>query len=207
MKIDSILFDLDGTLWDSVDGILFTWNQVIEQHHNFRPPITRQEQESLMGLQMDEISRRLFPMESPERQQALMAECMELENQYLAQHGGRLYPGVMETLEVLSKKYPLCIVSNCQKGYIEAFLQAHQLEPFFADFLSYGETLQSKGENIKLVMERNGFQYPIYVGDTQGDRNSAQYANIPFVYAAYGFGTVDDYDAEIQSFSQLLQLG
>ena len=53
MECDGILFDLDGTLWDSVDGILKTWNQVIENHNWFRPAITRQEQESVMGMQMD----------------------------------------------------------------------------------------------------------------------------------------------------------
>lgn len=206
MKIDSIIFDLDGTLWDSVDEIILTWNQIIAQHDDLRPPITRQEQESLMGLQMDEISRRLFPGETPERQKSLMAACMDEENRYLTQHGGRLYEGVAETLRKLAEKYPLCIVSNCQKGYIEAFLQAHKLEYLFTDHLSYGETLLSKGENNKLVIQRNGFRHPIYVGDTAGDRQSALDAGIPFVYAAYGFGTVDDYDAEIQSFSQLLDL-
>lgn len=206
MKIDSILFDLDGTLWDSVDEIILTWNRIIAQYDNLRPPITRQEQESLMGLQMDEISRRMFPGETPERQKALMAECMEEENRYLAQHGGRLYEGVAETLRKLEEKYPLCIVSNCQKGYIEAFLQAHKLEHLFTDHLSYGETLLSKGENNKLVIQRNGFRHPVYIGDTAGDRQSALDAGIPFVYAAYGFGTVDEYDAEIQGFSQLLDL-
>lgn len=159
-----------------------------------------------MGLQMDEISRRLFPGETPEQQKALMAACMEEENRYLTQHGGRLYEGVAETLRKLAEKYPLCIVSNCQKGYIEAFLQAHKLEHLFTDYLSYGETLLSKGENNKLVIQRNGFRHPVYVGDTAGDRQSALDAGIPFVYAAYGFGTVDDCDAEIQSFSQLLDL-
>lgn len=206
MKIDSIIFDLDGTLWDSVEGILLTWNRVIAQHENLRPPITRQEQEGLMGLQMDEISRRLFPGEPSERQKNLMELCMEEENRYLAQHGGILYEGVEETLRKLAEKYPLCIVSNCQKGYIEAFLQAHKLGELFTDHLSYGETLLSKGENNKLVIQRNGFQNPVYVGDTAGDRQSALDAGIPFVYAAYGFGAVDEFDAEIQEFSQLLNL-
>lgn len=205
MKIDSILFDLDGTLWDSVDEIILTWNRIIAQE-GCRKPITRPEQESLMGLQMDEIARRLFPAEPPQRQNALMAACMEEENRYLAQHGGRLYEGVAETLRKLAEKYPLCIVSNCQKGYIEAFLQAHKLGHLFTDHLSYGETLLTKGENNKLVIQRNGFQNPVYVGDTAGDRQSALDAGIPFVYAAYGFGTVAGWDAEIQTFSQLLDL-
>ena len=51
----------------------------------------------------------------------LMDECCEQENIYLAEHGGILYPKLEETLQKLSEKYPLFIVSNCQDGYIQSF--------------------------------------------------------------------------------------
>lgn len=206
MKIDSILFDLDGTLWDAVDAIVATWNTVLVRHPGLRPPITRGEQESVMGLQMDEIANRLFPKEPPARQMALMEECVTEENNYLYQHGGILYPGVVETLEQLHKTYPLYIVSNCQSGYIEVFLHAHRLETYFDGFICYGDTKRSKGENNQLLIQRYGLQQPIYVGDTASDRKSARDAGIPFVYAAYGFGQVAEYDAKIESFEDLRQL-
>ena len=206
MHCDGILFDLDGTLWDSVDEIIYTWNQVLEEHHWFRPPITRSEQESVMGLQMDEIARRLFPGYSFETQMDYMEQCIQKENAYLRQHGGTLYPRLEETLKILSKDHRLCIVSNCQKGYIEAFLAAHRLEQYFCDHQCFGDTGLSKGENNKLVIRRNGVQATVYVGDTQGDRQSAMDAGIPFVYAAYGFGTVTDYQAKVEQFSELAVL-
>lgn len=206
IQCDGILFDLDGTLWDSVDGILETWNQVIAQHNWFRPAITRQEQESLMGLQMDEIAKKLFPGFPFSQQMAYLDECMELENAYLRVHGGVLYPAVEETLKALSARHKLCIVSNCQKGYIEAFLEAHHLEPYFCDHLSFGDTGRSKGENNREIIARNGFQNPVYVGDTQGDRQSALDAGIPFVYAAYGFGCVTEYAAKVERFCQLKEI-
>lgn len=206
MKIDSILFDLDGTLWDAVDKIVATWNLVLARHPGLRAPITREEQETFMGLQMDEIAHRVFPKEPPARQLALMEECVTEENQYLYEHGGTLYPGVAETLEKLHKKYPLYIVSNCQSGYIEAFLHAHKLERHFDGFICYGDTKLSKGENNRLLIQRYGLQAPVYVGDTAGDQKSALDAGIPFVYAAYGFGQVGEYDAKIESFPALQQL-
>lgn len=206
MNFDGILFDLDGTLWDSVEGILLTWNRVIARHGQFRPPISRGEQEGLMGLPMDEIARRLFPDEAPEEQKRLMDECAREENEYLAVHGGILFDGVRQTLEQLAKTHKLCIVSNCQCGYIEAFLQAHDLGRYFADHLSFGETGLTKGENNRIVIERNGLQRPVYVGDTQGDRQSALDAGIPFVFCKYGFGSVDECDAEISEFSELIEL-
>lgn len=206
MKADAILFDLDGTLWDSVDQIVLTWNQVLERHNWPRPPITRQEEEGVMGLQMDVIAKKLFPQEPEERRMALMTECVQVENAYLRVHGGKLFPQVEETLQQLQKSCRLCIVSNCQKGYIESFLEAHQLGRYFTDTLCFGETGRSKGENNLTVIARNGFQNPVYVGDTQGDRNSAKFAKIPFVYAAYGFGTVDGYEERVETFSQLAEL-
>lgn len=206
IRCDGILFDLDGTLWDSVDGILKTWNQVIARHDWFRPAITRQEQESVMGMQMDEIAKKLFPGYPFSQQMAYMDECMELENAYLRVHGGILYPDVEETLKALSGHYKLCIVSNCQKGYIEAFLEAHHLEPYFCDHLSFGDTGRSKGENNREIIARNSFQHSVYVGDTQGDRKAALDAGIPFVFAAYGFGMVTEYAAKVETFAELKEI-
>ena len=54
-----------------------------------------------------------------------MDEMCSYENEYLSIHGGTLYPGLEDTLKELKKNYRLFIVSNCQSGYIEAFLHAH----------------------------------------------------------------------------------
>ena len=70
----------------------------------------------------------------------------------------------------------------------------------------YEATRRPKGENIRLVMERNGLAHSIYVGDTQGDRDAAQLAGIPFIYARYGFGEVDGYDHAIDSLLELPEL-
>ena len=203
MKTDAILFDLDGTLWDSVPEVLMTWNQLISRYPGLRAPITRDEQQSLMGLQMDEIARRVFPKESSARQAALMEECVLEENNYLYNHGARLYPDVPETLKSLYRHYPLLIVSNCQSGYIEAFLHAHQLERYFTDYISFGDTGQSKGENLKTICRKHAFLNPVYVGDTQGDQDAADFAEIPFIYAAYGFGGSSRYYAKIDQFADL----
>lgn len=206
MTADGILFDLDGTLWDSTSEILKTWQIVLDRHPNVRGPITMEELRGLMGLPMNVIASRLFPGLGEEEQMALMRECCQEENDYLRQHGGRLFDGVEETLLELKKRYKLCIVSNCQKGYIEAFLTAHQLWDVFDDYLSFGETGLTKGENNRQVIARNGFENPVYVGDTQGDLQSAIDAGIPFVFCRYGFGQVTHFDETIDSFRQLLNL-
>lgn len=206
MKHDSIIFDLDGTLWDSTEGICETWNQVLAGYPEVNQVITAENLHGCMGLQMGAIAEKLFPGQSPSLQTELMEKCCELENEYLAEHGGILYPDLKSVLEKLSGQYKLFVVSNCQKGYIESFFAAHDTAKYFTDIECYGNTDLSKGENNKLVIERNNLKNAVYVGDTQGDADSAEFAGIPFVFASYGFGSVKKYDYIINKFSDILNL-
>lgn len=204
MKAEAILFDLDGTMWDAVDGILMTWNQVVTNHPECRKePISSEELSGCLGLPMTEIGQRLFPKATQEEQQMLLDECCALENQYLSEHGGILYPKLEETLLALKKDYKLFVVSNCQKGYIESFIKAHKLEKCFDDIECWGNNLLPKGENNKLIMERNNVTRAVYVGDTAGDEESARVAGIPFVYASYGFGEAKEPDFVLTEFAKL----
>lgn len=206
MKFDAILFDLDGTLWDSVDEVIQAWNSVILRYPGLRGPLTRGEQEKLMGLQMDDIARRVFPNVDDKEQLRLMDECVAVENELLARTGAKLYDGLEQMLEVLYEKHTLCIVSNCQLGYIEAFLHAHKLEKYFTDYICFGDTGLRKGESILKLLSRHKFSSPIYVGDTQGDCDEAHYAGLPFVYAEYGMGTSRGEDYRIGKPLDLLNI-
>ena len=206
-KYDSIIFDLDGTLWNSSKPICEAWNIILDRHKEIvREPIIIEELGQCMGLPMYDIAAKLFPDEKEEVRNALMDELCEFENGYLEKMGGVLFPGLEATLKELKTKYPLYIVSNCQDGYIEAFLQYSKLGEYFKDFTCPAYTGRLKGENIRIIMERNGLSAAVYVGDTQGDANSCKEAEIPMIYAAYGFGEVEKADASIQSFDELLDM-
>lgn len=203
-KIDSIIFDLDGTLWDSTDGICDAWQIILDKHPEIkRQKITRDDLEKCMGLPMYDIAAKLFVNETEEVQKSLMDEMSSFENKYLEKRGGVLYDGLKETLEILQKNYKLYIVSNCQDGYIEAFIKAHNMQKYFLDTECWGRTFLTKGENNKMLIERNGLKNPVYVGDTQKDAQSAKEAGIPFVYAAYGFGDVSEYDYYLDKITRL----
>ncbi len=206
MPIDSLIFDLDGTLWDSVDGIVTSWNMALKKYPEIQMELTREQVISVMGTQLPEIARRFFKNIEEEKRQEIMKVCSQEECNYLKRKGGVLYEDLEETLEKLSKKYKLCIVSNCQCGYIEGFLAYHQLEKYFIDIQDAESTGLTKAENILKVIERNHLKAPVYVGDTEKDQKSAREAGIPFVYASYGFGKVTTYDYQISTFKELLQL-
>ena len=97
----------------------------------------------------------------------------------------------------------MAVVSNCQEGYVKAFLDSMDMWKYFVDYEEWGRTFLSKADNIKLVMERNGEDKGIYVGDIQKDCDSAHAAGVPCIYAAYGFGEISDAEGRIDSFSEL----
>jgi len=192
---DSIFFDLDGTLWDAVSEIAASWNQTLTACGVARTPLTTEELRPCMGMLLPDIGAKLFPELPPQRRAEVVAQCCEAENAYLAEHGASLFPGVPEALEQLTGHVPLLVVSNCQDGYIEAFFQGTGLGRYFQDFECAGRTGLSKSGNIRLAAERNGFQHPVYVGDTELDAVAAKEAGVAFVHAAYGFGQVADVPA------------
>lgn len=204
--MDSIIFDLDGTLWDPTEVVVKAWNNVLYKHEEINREITKEELAAVMGLQVKEIGKKLFPELKEDLQQDILNKCCEVECEYLGRQGGRLYDRVEEVLESLSHKYKLFIVSNCQDGYIETFYHYHKLDKYFSDFENPGRTGLSKGENIKLIMKRNNLLKPVYIGDTEGDYQASAFAGIPFIYAEYGFGKVNRFDSIIKSFDELLDL-
>ena len=205
--MDGIIFDIDGTLWDSTVQVAEAWNTALRERTELGITLDSKELGSLFGKTMSEIGDALFPMlGTPEERCAVLDICYEYENAYLSEHPGLLYEGVRETLPKLAAKYPLFIVSNCQCGYIEVLLESTGLGPYIRDHLCFGETGTPKGQTIRTLMERNGLEDVVYIGDTQGDADACREAGVPFVYAEYGLGNVPDAKVRIRKFSDLESL-
>ena len=198
-----IIFDVDGTLWDSGPQVTQAWNEVLSQYPQVNRQITTEEMYRYMGHTMDELGRMMLPKVDAELRTRIMNQCMEYENEYLADHPGTLYPGVREVLENLSKNWELYIVSNCQTGYIEVLLSSCHLGQWIRDIECYGRTGKPKGENIRFLMERNGLEDAFYVGDTAMDEEACRIAAIPFIHAAYGFGRANAPAATITALCEL----
>lgn len=199
---DSIIFDLDGTLWDSREGVVRAWNNTLEDM-GLVPDVTIEKLTPCMGLPLDEIGARLFSSYSKEKRSKIIEQCTVNQMILLKEIGGILYPKLIETLKELKKDYKLFIVSNCREGYIESFLYHHKTEELFDDFEDNGRTGLLKAENIGLIIERNNLKAPVYVGDTDTDRQATEKAGIPFIFAEYGFGKTIRQAALLPEFSAL----
>ena len=206
-KFDSIIFDLDGTLWDSTGNVALAWQAAMEQVDYVDEVMTREKVRSITGLAYNVIFDTLFPYLDTEKRAELMAICAKEELGILHEKGGELYPGLDETLNYLAGKYKLFIVSNCQLGYIEVFFKISGMEHYFMGHQCYGTKGNPKAENIKDIVNDHQLKTPVYIGDTMGDYNSATKAGVPFIFANYGFGKVqEDQVATISGFGELMQL-
>lgn len=204
---DSIIFDMDGTLWDSTPEVAVAFNKVLkEKYPRVKEEVTADKLRNLFGRPLDEIGIKLYQSVPAEQAVRIIRDCCDYETEYLLDHQPRLYEGIEKALKVLHANYKLLIVSNCQEGYIQCFFQVYpELKKYFTDFEYPGRTGKLKADNIGLVIERNRLKNPVYVGDTLGDQQAAKEAGVPFIFARYGFGDVKEYDHVIDSPLELIE--
>lgn len=204
--MEAIIFDVDGTLWDSTKVVAKAWNRAIEETTDLNIRVDAAQLKGLFGKPLDEIIDRLFPMLPNQEKAVLQQSCYKYEHEFIEKESKLcyLYEGMLDGIRTLSKKYKIFIVSNCQAGYIELFLNATNLGSYITDYTCPGDTGLLKGENLKLIMKRNNLNSAVYIGDTQGDADACKIANLPMIFASYGFGTVNNPDYSITQFSDLL---
>lgn len=205
-KPDGIIFDLDGTLWDSCESVAKAWKAATDQVDYVSVVLSADDIRAVAGTRHDLIFKQRFPNLSEDKLQEFMEICSREELAHIKAYGGELYEELEPTLAYLSKKNKLFIVSNCQDGYIETFLDRYNFRHYFQDYECSGRTRNNKGENVKDIIERNNLKTPVYVGDTPGDREAAVFNSIPFIHAAYGFQKVEQADGRLQKFSDLTTL-
>lgn len=204
--MDGIIFDLDGTLWDSTDLVAQSWNEVLRKETDIKSNLTGDDLKSVFGKPLEEIFSVLFPDVEDGYLMSISEKLYGHQYKVLDELGCDTYIGVQEVFERLSKKMPIYIVSNCQAGYIEIFLKVTNLGEYITDHTCPGDTGMFKAENILLIMERNNLHDVIYVGDTAGDKNACDKAQIPMIYAKYGFGEVEGAAKEIDTIAELLDI-
>ena len=207
MTVKSIIFDIDGTLWDSRQQVAEGYNQQLMAEGLPHLCVTAEQLKFLFGKTMTEIADILFQELPAAERYGLMERCMSRENGHILQSDTiRGYPGVTQTLKQLAREYELYIVSNSQQGYPEVCMQKMDLTEIIRDHLCFGDTGTEKGQTILELMRRNGITDAVYVGDTQGDYEATLVAGIPFIWAAYGFGNPEGYAARIDDIGQLPQI-
>ncbi len=198
-KPDSIIFDMDGTLWDAADMYVAAWNEGLEKE-NVEKTMTRDELGFMMGWEKRKVLEHTLPGYNIDRQETIFETINQSRARLAIEMGGILYDDVKEGLEQLAARYKLFIVSNCPENLIVQFMEFCGISHLITDEMAHGVNSKPKHHNIKLLIEKHGLKNPVYVGDTETDSIESRKAGLPFVFVSYGFGESDDYDLRFDDF-------
>lgn len=202
---DGVIFDIDGTLWDARKAVTDSWNEELKAN-GYDANLDYVELGKLFGKTMQEIFDIIFPDMSTEERERIIPLLYSAQYEYIENNPPSLYRGVKETLEYLKQHYKLYIVTNAQKGYIEALFNATGIGEYFTDALCYGDTGTAKGETIRTICEKNSIKNPVYVGDTQGDADECKAVGVPMIYAEYGLGEVENPGFKLADIRELIKI-
>jgi len=198
-KPDSLIFDMDGTLWDALDTYLYCWNEALRKS-KLQRQTNRDELFGMMGLEKQKVINHFFKNEDIAVAEEIFKDIVNIQNEVLPIKGGILYSNVVEGLAKLSKKYKLFILSNCPEQTIKQFIKWAEIDSLITDHIAHGFNSKSKNYNMNLLVQKHGLKNPIYIGDTETDSVESKLAGIPFVFLTYGFGKTEEYVIKFDDF-------
>ena len=192
------IFDLDGTLIDSFEDIfrsMISASSSAGVHPPERPAL-----EEMMHLKLDEIVKGLYPDEPEKHYEIIAAFKKNYDGSGFP--GTILYPETKKTLEDLKDRGKrIFLVTNKRRSATEALLLKFDLSDMFKAVVTSDHEvnrLMSKKEMLDLLVEKNRLEriVSVYVGDTSGDYRAAMDSGMGFIFAAYGYGSIEDIPKE-----------
>jgi phosphoglycolate phosphatase len=211
MNIKLIIFDLDGTLVDTVADMADALNEVLPRDI---PPVSLEEARNVMGGGDDTLSRRLGYARPDFDRREFGERFAKAYAAHLSVHTHtKLYPGVRGTLGKLSA-YSKVVLSNRRTTFVMPVLERFRLLPYFVDVIggdsgagmkpSPGPVLHALG---RLAVKPDE---TIVVGDCINDIDAGRAAGVRTVAVTYGYGGdrsfLERADFVIDRFARLLRV-
>lgn len=181
MKL-GILFDLDGTLLDTLADLHTSVNYTMAQFG--LPPKSREQVRQMVGNGARDLIEKCIAGSGVETEALLQvykthyhAHCLDTTAPY---------PGVMQMLETLSAQYPVAVVSNKQDEQTKTLCAR-----FFPGVYGLGQRddvpKKPAPHMVYTAMEALGITHCVYVGDSETDVQTAKNAGVPCLSVLWGF--------------------
>jgi len=208
---DAIIFDFDGTLFQTeklaIPSFKQTFEQLQEEGYDIKVP-SESDMLSVIGMTLEEIWNKLLPHLSTEVHEMANRYMLYNEIKGVKEKVGALYPGVVDTLNDLKNNgYRLFIASNGLKEYIKAVSEAFRIAEYFEAIYTAGEFhTETKIELAKRLIKDYSIKKAIMVGDRKSDVDAGRANQLYVVGCNFGFSSLDelnDADIMIEHFSQL----
>ena len=183
-----IIFDLDGTLLDTLEDLHAAVNHTLAQFHC--PPRTLEEVRQFVGNGVDRLVRLSLPGKDTDPEVSeVIAAFRSYYNAHCREKTGP-YAGIPDALATLAAEYPLAVVSNKPDSAVKPLCRE-----YFGDIYSLGErqdTPRKPAPDMVLkAMAAIGTQKCVYVGDSEVDILTARNAGVPCLSVTWGFRDED----------------
>ena len=186
-----ILFDLDGTLLDTLEDLLDATNYALAAYGH--PPRTLPELRRFVGNGAENQIRLSLPEDKKEDLPKVLAAYKPYYTAH-CQIKTKPYDGVLSALKVLGEKYPIAIVSNKPDSAVKALCA-----DYFPGMYALGETpdcpRKPAADMVFKAMKAIGADRCVYVGDSEVDVLTANNAGVPCVCVLWGFRDREDMEA------------
>lgn len=191
-SVDAVLFDLDGTLLDTVNDLGEAANRMLADM--VRPQRSIEEVHSYVGKGIPNLVRRCMTDGCEATEAEIDAAIARFKIHYAEVNGSRsrVYPGVVDALQALADKgLRLACVTNKAEAFTLPLIERMGIASYFSAVVS-GDTLAVKKPDPAVLHHACALlgttsDRALMIGDSANDADAARGAGMPVLLVTYGY--------------------